>query len=411
MQYHLANLYRKGYGVEKDAVKAAEWYCKAAEQGLAVAQYNLGYCYFHGIGVEEDGTKAAEWLRKAADQGDKDACSLLGRCYETGFGVEKSRSEADQWYLKAGMLNSDIELLLQRAGQDGQAQYDLGLRYLDGEPEVGADWLEKAAGSGHKDAARKLAELAFAAKDYDRAKEWYCKSGMENAVFYVDAERGDAEAQYLYAKETKSLSETERGKYYRMAAAQGHAEAQAWVDQELQRLAAEMEAQKKAREEVVRRKREAAAAREKAEAEKARKEREEAQKKKRRKALDKPLTALFVLMMISLALLAMVALFMPRRFGYDCLVAMVVAQAVLIFCYLLSYSPPDWIVRTKVWSKFCGIIWLVAAAGMVIQLVFRSTGLAGATAIRFGITLVVSLVVAIFFLSPGKKSKSEAKKR
>ena len=58
-----------GMGVETDSAKAAEWYRKAAEQGLGSAQYHLGRCYEGGHGVTKDLTKAAEWYQKAADKG------------------------------------------------------------------------------------------------------------------------------------------------------------------------------------------------------------------------------------------------------------------------------------------------------------------------------------------------------
>jgi TPR repeat protein len=54
----LGNMYRKGEGVEKDAVQALRWFRKAAEQGVAQAQYNLGVRYENGNGVEKDAVQA-----------------------------------------------------------------------------------------------------------------------------------------------------------------------------------------------------------------------------------------------------------------------------------------------------------------------------------------------------------------
>ena len=70
-------MYDNGEGVTKDAVKAVEWYQKAAGQGYAIAQYNLGLMYHIGIGVTQDAVKAVEWYRKAAAQGDADAIQRL----------------------------------------------------------------------------------------------------------------------------------------------------------------------------------------------------------------------------------------------------------------------------------------------------------------------------------------------
>ena len=61
-------MYRDGRGVELSYEKAAEWYLKAAKQGLAGAQYNLVRMYKNGLGVEQSAEKALEWLQKAANQ-------------------------------------------------------------------------------------------------------------------------------------------------------------------------------------------------------------------------------------------------------------------------------------------------------------------------------------------------------
>ena len=44
---------------------------KAAEQGDDKAQYYLAKCYEEGKGVEKDLVKAVEWYAKAAEQGEK----------------------------------------------------------------------------------------------------------------------------------------------------------------------------------------------------------------------------------------------------------------------------------------------------------------------------------------------------
>ena len=102
---------RGGKGVTKDLTKAAEWYQKAAEQGLGSAQYQLGRCYEGGHGVTKDLTKAAEWYRKAAEQGLGLAQYQLGRCYEGGHGVTKDLTKAAEWYQKAADKGYDKKLL------------------------------------------------------------------------------------------------------------------------------------------------------------------------------------------------------------------------------------------------------------------------------------------------------------
>ena len=55
-------------GVKRDLATAAEWFQKAATQGLPGAQALLGGMYARGEGVERDMKQAVVWLRKAASQ-------------------------------------------------------------------------------------------------------------------------------------------------------------------------------------------------------------------------------------------------------------------------------------------------------------------------------------------------------
>ena len=69
-QSELGNTFYLGsLGVEKDAVEAAKWFCKAAKQNHADAQYNLGVCYDKGQGVVKDYVEAYKWSLLSAEQG------------------------------------------------------------------------------------------------------------------------------------------------------------------------------------------------------------------------------------------------------------------------------------------------------------------------------------------------------
>ena len=76
-QYELAALYHRGAGVDRDILRAARWYERAAEQGYAEAQYRLGNMYLMGEGVRQSDTEAAHWFEKAAQQDHGDARSNL----------------------------------------------------------------------------------------------------------------------------------------------------------------------------------------------------------------------------------------------------------------------------------------------------------------------------------------------
>lgn len=76
--------YEEGKGTEKNGSKAIEYYKRAAELGLAVAQSNLATCYKEGTGCEQNLEKAKEWAMKAAKQGQENAIKNL----KEWFGME-----------------------------------------------------------------------------------------------------------------------------------------------------------------------------------------------------------------------------------------------------------------------------------------------------------------------------------
>ena len=116
-QVLVANMYRRGYGVQRDHQQAVKWYRRAAEQGHGAAQYNLAVHYREGIGVDRDDELATDLFRKSALNG-----------------------------FAPGQIN-------------------LGLRYAQGRTlakdlVLGFAWLTKAAGQGNVDAIRKRKKLA-----------------------------------------------------------------------------------------------------------------------------------------------------------------------------------------------------------------------------------------------------------
>ncbi len=154
-QFNLGWAYAKGEGVSKDAVKAVEWFQKAAAQGLAWAQNDLAVMYAKGEGVSKDAVRAVEWFRKAAAQGDVKAQFNLGWAYAKGEGVSKDAVEAVEWFRKAA------------AWGDEKAQFNLGWAYAKGEgvPEnsvKAVEWFQKAAAQGHSE-AQVILGVAYAA--------------------------------------------------------------------------------------------------------------------------------------------------------------------------------------------------------------------------------------------------------
>jgi TPR repeat protein len=77
-------MYETGRGVKRSDAKAAEWYRKAAQQGMPKAQCNLGVMHDRGRGsvVAQNDALAARYYRAAAEQGLADAqvSSWVGCC-------------------------------------------------------------------------------------------------------------------------------------------------------------------------------------------------------------------------------------------------------------------------------------------------------------------------------------------
>ena len=72
-----------------------------AEAGDAVAQNSIGYMYRRAFGVAFDEAAAAQWYRRAADQGLVDAMTNIGFMHDEGRGVERDWVQSYKWFLLA----------------------------------------------------------------------------------------------------------------------------------------------------------------------------------------------------------------------------------------------------------------------------------------------------------------------
>lgn len=98
---HLAVMYIRGLGVQKNLVLANKLLQNAAQMGSCVAYYQRGVLYRDGAGVPRSYRMAATLFRRAADMGYPPAQAALGMCYATGVGVEKDLAQARKWLGKA----------------------------------------------------------------------------------------------------------------------------------------------------------------------------------------------------------------------------------------------------------------------------------------------------------------------
>lgn len=98
---------------------AAEWYRKAAEQGVAHAQWRLGKMLLDGkprfaegsVAVPKAADEGLKWIFLAANQGLDGAQHDLGYFYEKGLGVKQDYAEAYKWHKLATHNNGVSEIL------------------------------------------------------------------------------------------------------------------------------------------------------------------------------------------------------------------------------------------------------------------------------------------------------------
>ncbi|MBR3570897.1 MAG: toll/interleukin-1 receptor domain-containing protein [Oscillibacter sp.] len=98
--YGLGAIYSNGYIASIDYAKALDYYEQAAGKGHAGAMSNLAYHYENGLGVKRDYVKAREYYEKAAAQGYETALYMLGEYYQYGRGVLMDYAKALAYYQK-----------------------------------------------------------------------------------------------------------------------------------------------------------------------------------------------------------------------------------------------------------------------------------------------------------------------
>ncbi|MGH1398258.1 MAG: peptidoglycan-binding protein [Alphaproteobacteria bacterium] len=153
-QHDLAAIYTAGHGgVEKNYERAAFWFERAAENGVANAGYNLGVLHHQGLGVDANIEKAMNWYEDAAAKNHPEAQYNLGIAYIEGIGVAYNPQRASE-YFAAAAQNGIVE-----------AAYNLGLVYENGllgaaQPQEALRWYKLAADQGNQEAKQALDQLS-----------------------------------------------------------------------------------------------------------------------------------------------------------------------------------------------------------------------------------------------------------
>ena len=230
-QFETGKCYEQGCGVSRDADKAKYWYIKAARQGVQEArdllqpedyqfhnkreekidydsyiqqaeqgdheaQYMIG-CYFYKAQKYKD---AVEWFRKALDKGQGYIKSryMLGLCFLVGKGVEQDEAKGIKLLTMMAEIGDEDALLalglydrengrhknaIQKFSDlaekgNAEAQYYLGLYYIESDPQKALTLFHKSVDGGCKEASYQL--VGYYGYSFNGKTEWdFCELGIE----------------------------------------------------------------------------------------------------------------------------------------------------------------------------------------------------------------------------------------
>jgi TPR repeat protein len=99
--YYLGLIYRSGYGTGVDKQQAAQWFDRAAQQGIAVAMFMLANAYRAGDGVPQDEARALALYQEAAEHELPQAVQTLAMAYQNGeLGLKRDEAAFHQQWLE-----------------------------------------------------------------------------------------------------------------------------------------------------------------------------------------------------------------------------------------------------------------------------------------------------------------------
>lgn len=261
-QYSLGWMYQQGQGVAQDNKEAVKWYLLAAKQGNTTAQANLyrvaprmalaGFeelpdGFDKGMTAYEraDYATALREFKTLAAQGYAKAQHALGDLYENGYGVKQSYKEAIKWYRLAakqgnpnsqqslGSLYSPDAANLTEYSSAKSRDVENADNELNNWYRLAAKSYRQAADRGDANAQHWLGRM-FAyghgvKQDSEESDKWFLAAF---ASYRRAAANGYAPAQamlgelYYMGQGVQQDFYNEPIKWYRLAAEQGHAEAQ-----------------------------------------------------------------------------------------------------------------------------------------------------------------------------------------
>jgi TPR repeat protein len=144
----LGFVFLDGTGRRKDFDAARKWFGKAAAQGDARSKFMIGFMYYHGDGVPQDYVMAANWVRQAAEQGEYQAQSELAAYYERGEGVPQDYVQAYKWIILsiARFRGTDPEREIVIKGRDRIATKMTPVQIAEAQ-RLAREWWARQTGS------------------------------------------------------------------------------------------------------------------------------------------------------------------------------------------------------------------------------------------------------------------------
>ena len=177
----LSHMYREGFGVEKDPVKAFQWCSAAAKhKDKPEATFELAMMYLDGLGVKQCKATAVLLLDVA---GKQDHSLALFKLAEHFFEVAESDSCLKKGF-DACYRSAELGLV--------EAQFNLGVMFEGGlgtekNFKKAATWYHMAATSGDERAMNNLGNLYRHGKGVDKdelkAKAFYTLAAENNSTF------------------------------------------------------------------------------------------------------------------------------------------------------------------------------------------------------------------------------------
>lgn len=177
-QYHLAQMYRHGIGVQRDSEQAAIWSEMAAAQGYEHSVEGSYELTEHStVEMHVDTMLGFDETLALAEAGDVRAQVALAEIYENGVLIAQDLKLSKSWYKKAAKKG------------DAHAQLRLSIYYCSDEDGLPPDakkalkWMNRSASQGHLKAIFGLGLMyyngVFVRQCLIKAKDFYEKAAMQ----------------------------------------------------------------------------------------------------------------------------------------------------------------------------------------------------------------------------------------